>query len=77
MIDLNIQPLQEPVAKRFRLSKSVTDTFELYVKAAKEKGPGVDESTVLEAILEKQFRKDRGFRSWLKEDGRDVSQTKE
>ena len=66
MIDLNIQPLQEPVTKRFRLSKSVTDTFELYVKAAQEKAPGVDESTVLEAILEKQFKKDRGFKSWLK-----------
>jgi len=66
MIDLNIQPLQEPVTKRFRLSKSVTDSFELYVKAAQEKAPGVDESTVLEAILEKHFKRDRGFRSWLK-----------
>jgi len=66
MIDLNIQPLQEPVTKRFRISKAVSDTLDLYVQAAQEKAPGVDESAVLEAILEKHFKKDRGFRSWLK-----------
>jgi len=52
----------EPVNRKFRIRKEVADEFGLYVKAAKDKTPGADESLVLEAILKNHFRKDKGFR---------------
>jgi len=67
MIDLDIQVRSEPVNRKFRIRKEVADEFDLYVKAAKDKTPGADESLVLEAILKNHFRKDKGFRVWLKE----------
>jgi len=67
MIDLDIQVQSEPVTRRFRLRKEVSDEFDLYVKAAQEKTKGVDESLVLEAILRNHLNRDKGFRAWLKQ----------
>ena len=47
MIDLDIQVQSEPVTRRFRLRKEVSEEFDLYVKAAQEKTKGADESLVL------------------------------
>jgi hypothetical protein len=65
MITLQIQVKSEPVTRRFKLSKEVSDEFDLYVRAAMEKMPGADESLVLEAILTNHFKKDKGFRVWM------------
>jgi hypothetical protein len=65
MINLQIQVKSEPLTRRFKLSKDVSDEFDLYVKAAMEKTPGADESLVLEAILKNHFRKDKGFKAWM------------
>lgn len=65
MITLQIQVKSEPVTRRVKLSKEVSDEFDLYVKAAMEKTPGADESLVLEAILKNHFRKDKGFKVWM------------
>ena len=67
MIDLDIQVQSEPVNRKFRIRKEVLDEFDLYVQAAQEKTPGANESLVLEAILKNHFKKDKGFRVWLKE----------
>ena len=67
MIDLNIQVQSEPVTRRFRLRKEVSEEFDLYVKAAQEKTKGADESLVLEAILRNHFKRDKGFRAWLQQ----------
>jgi hypothetical protein len=66
MIDLDIQVQSEPVTRRFRIRKEVSDQFDRYVQAAREKSPGADESLVIEAILEKHIKRDRGFRAWEK-----------
>ncbi|NTW99579.1 MAG: hypothetical protein HGB35_06570 [Geobacteraceae bacterium] len=66
MITLQIQVKSEPVTRRIKLSKEVSDEFDFYVKAATEKTPRADESLVLEAILKNHFRKDKWFRNWLK-----------
>ncbi|MEE9904223.1 MAG: hypothetical protein K4305_02155 [Chlorobium sp.] len=65
MIDLEIQVQSEPVTRKFRIRKEVSDEFDLYVKAAQEKSKGADESLVLEAILRNHFKRDKGFRVWL------------
>ncbi len=65
MITLQIQVKSEPVTRCIKLSKEVSDEFDLYVKAANENTPGADESLVLEAILKNHFRKDKGFRAWV------------
>ena len=67
MIDLNIQVQSEPVTRRFRLRKEVSEEFDLYVKAAQEKTKGADESLVLEAILRNHLKRDKGFRAWLQQ----------
>jgi len=65
MIDLEIQVQSEPVTRKFRIRKEVSDEFDLYLKAAQEKIPGADESLVLEAILRNHFKRDKGFRAWM------------
>jgi len=65
MIDLEIQVQSEPVSRKFRIRKEVSDEFDLYVKAAQEKTPGADESLVLQAILGSHFKRDKGFRAWM------------
>jgi len=67
MIDLEIQVQSEPVTRKFRIRKEVSDEFDLYVKAAQEKTPGADEALVLEAILRNHFKRDKGFRVWLRQ----------
>jgi hypothetical protein len=67
MIDLDIHVQSEPVTRRFRLRKEVSEEFDLYVKAAQEKTKGVDESLVLEAILRNHLKRDKGFRAWLQQ----------
>lgn len=67
MIDLDIQVQSEPVSRKFRIRKEVSDQFDRYVQAAREKSPGVDKSLVLEAILERHFKRDRGFRAWVRQ----------
>ena len=67
MIDLDIQVQSEPVNRRFRLRKEVSEEFDLYVKAAQEKRKGADESLVLEAILKNHLKRDKGFRAWLQQ----------
>ncbi|AOS84353.1 hypothetical protein BIU88_09565 [Chlorobaculum limnaeum] len=65
MIDLEIQVQSEPVTRKFRIRKEVSDEFDLYVKAAQEKTEGADESLVLEAILRNHFKRDKGFKTWM------------
>jgi len=65
MIDLEIQVQSEPVTRKFRIRKEVSDEFDMYVKAAQEKTPGADETLVLEAILRNHFKRDKGFRAWM------------
>jgi hypothetical protein len=65
MIDLEIQVQSEPVTRKFRIRKELSDEFDLYVQAAQEKTPGADESLVLEAILRNHFKRDKGFRVWM------------
>jgi len=65
MIDLEIQVKSEPVTRKFRIRKEVSEEFDLYVNAAKEKTPGADESLVLEAILLSHFKRDKGFKAWV------------
>ncbi len=67
MIDLDIQVQSEPVTRRFRLRKEVSEEFDLYVNAAQEKTKGADESLVLEAILRNHLKRDKGFRAWLQQ----------
>ena len=66
MIDLEIQVQSEPVTRKFRIRKEVSEEFDLYVQAAREKTTGADESLVLEAILQNHFKRDKGFRAWVK-----------
>jgi len=66
MIDLEIQVQSEPVSRKFRIRKELSDEFDLYVQAAREKTPGADESLVLEAILRNHFKRDKGFKAWVK-----------
>jgi len=70
MIDLEIQVQSEPVTRKFRIRKEVSDEFDMYVKAAQEKTPGADETLVLEAILRNHFKRDKGFKAWMQ--SRDV-----
>jgi hypothetical protein len=70
MIDLEIQVQSEPVTRKFRIRKEVSEEFDLYMKAAQEKTPGADESLVLEAILRNHFKRDKGFKAWMQ--NRDV-----
>jgi hypothetical protein len=56
---------------RLRIKKEVSDEFDLYVTAAQEKTQGADESLVLEAILKKHLKRDKGFRKWLKQADRE------
>jgi len=42
MIDLEIQVQSEPVTRKFRIRKEVSDEFDVYVKAAQEETPGAD-----------------------------------
>jgi hypothetical protein len=65
MIDLEIQVKSEPVIRKFRIRKELSDEFDLYVQAAREKTTGADESLVLEAILRSHFKRDKGFRAWM------------
>ena len=65
MIDLEIQLQSEPVSRKFRIRKEVSNEFDLYAQAAQEKTPGADESLVLEAILRSHFKRDKGFRAWM------------
>ena len=65
MIDLEIQVQSEPVTRKFRIRKDVSDEFDLYMNAAQGKTPGVDESLVLEAILKNHFKRDKGFKAWM------------
>ncbi|NTW82589.1 MAG: hypothetical protein HGB36_04390 [Chlorobiaceae bacterium] len=67
MINLDIQVQSEPVSRKFRIRKEVSDEFDLYVKAAQEKTKGADESLVLEAILRNHLKRDKGFRAWMKQ----------
>jgi len=67
MIDLDIQVQSEPVTRKFRIRKELSDEFDMYVQAAREKTPGADESVVLEVILKNHFRKDKGFRAWMRQ----------
>ena len=65
MIDLEIQVQNEPITRKFRIRKEVSEQFDLYVQAAQEKSKGADESLVLEAILRNHFRRDKGFKAWM------------
>lgn len=65
-IDLTLPEINELVKRRFTIPKNISDEFDLYVEAANEQQPGIDESLVLQAILDKQLKRDRSFRSWLK-----------
>jgi hypothetical protein len=65
MIDLEIQVQSEPVTRKFRVRKELSDELDLYVQAAREKTPGADESLVLEAILRSHFKRDKGFKAWM------------
>jgi len=65
MIDLEIQVQSEPVTRKFRIRKEVSELLDLYVKAAQEKSSGADESLVLEAILRNHFKRDKGFKAWM------------
>jgi hypothetical protein len=67
MITLQIQVKSDTVTRRVKLSKEVSDEFDLYVTAAQELAVGVDESLVLEAILKNHLRKDNGFRAWMQQ----------
>jgi hypothetical protein len=67
MINLDIQVQSEPVSRKFRIRKEVSDEFDLYVKAAQEMTKGADESLVLEAILRNHLKRDKGFRAWMKQ----------
>ncbi|NTV06844.1 MAG: hypothetical protein HGA59_10140 [Chlorobiaceae bacterium] len=61
----------EPVTRKFRIKKEVSDEFNLYIKAAQEKAQGADESLVLEAILKNHLKRDKGFRAWMKQADRE------
>lgn len=67
-IDLRLPKKIEPVTKRFKLPSDVAAEFELFVKAAQEGNGsgGVDQNVVLQAVLERAMKKDRGFRVWRK-----------
>ncbi len=65
MIDLEIKVQSEPVTRKFRIRKEVSDEFDQYVKAAQEKAQGAEESLVLEAILRNHFKRDKGFKAWM------------
>jgi hypothetical protein len=65
MIDLEIQVQSEPVTRKFRIRKELSEELDLYVQAAQEKSKGADVSLVLEAILQNHFKRDKGFRVWM------------
>lgn len=69
-IDLLLPEVSENVKRKFIVPKPISDEFDLYVAAAREQAPGVDENMILQAILEKHLRKDRSFRAWLKVNSR-------
>jgi hypothetical protein len=63
--DFEKQVQSEPVSRKFRIRKELSDEFDLYVQAAQEKTPGADESLVLEAILRSHLKRDKGFKAWM------------
>lgn len=76
-ISLNIPKVSEPVRVNFKLREDLVETFNLYVKAAKETNPNCDDSLVLETILDHHLKRDKEFKKWLKyyspDDGQDIN----
>lgn len=64
-IDLEIAVPEKLVTKKFELPESVVSSFELYVQAAQAEIDNVSESAVLQALIERQLRKDRKFKEWV------------
>ena len=65
-IGLKLAVRSQVVAKKFRLPRALLVDFELYVEAAREQEPAVDQNAIIQAILEHHFAKDRPFQEWLR-----------
>ena len=65
-LKLSLPEAQRLVRRKFLLPSTISRDFDLYVEAARVERPDADENMVLETILETWFRKDRGFRGWLR-----------
>jgi hypothetical protein len=65
--DFEKQVQSEPVVRKFRIRKEVSDALDLYVKIAQENIRGAEESLVIEAILKNHLKRDKGFRARMKQ----------
>jgi hypothetical protein len=65
-IGLKIPKKIDDVLMRIRLPKDLLNQLDLYVEAAKEQNKDADYSMVVQAILKSQFKKDREFTEWVK-----------
>lgn len=66
IINLDIE-VRTAVKKQYALNKAVADQLAAYVEAARLMYPGVDENTVVNAILERQINGDRKYKKYLRE----------
>lgn len=64
-IDLQICVAGESVPRRYKIPQTLSEKLDLYIEAAREQYPEVDESTIMEAIIGKHLKKDRSFNAWL------------
>ena len=64
-IDLQICVAGESVPRRYKIPQTLSEKLDLYIEAAREQYPEVDESIIMEAIIGKHLKKDRSFNAWL------------
>lgn len=66
-VNLAINRASEPTSKRFKLPQHIAQEFDLYCSAAREEIPDLSEDEVAASIFEQHMKKDRAFRTWLKQ----------
>jgi len=60
-------PPTEKVKLKIDIRSDVLEELKLYVKCGQEEYDWLNEDIVIEQLLEDSFKKDRAFRSWLKQ----------
>jgi len=67
MLDKTFTPPVEKKKVAFQLNSDVLEELELYVQCGQESYKWLTTDAVLEQFVTDALKKDRGFRSWLKQ----------
>ncbi len=76
-ISLAIPEKPKSCKRTYVLDEELCESFDQYVRAAKEQYPEVTESMILTEMLRVQMTKDRAFQQWRKTQGLNGQKTKE